>query len=915
MESLSLDGCSVAFYVPRLVDSIIHFSSLSPACLYRINFTVVLRDGSLLSSRCLNVSVSVSTAPSLPPTPPPPSRIRDFRNGSLLVGLSTGRRRRREVDVVASRLIVVEYTDVDGVGPTLSQLAARGLTDYDRRAADDADPLVDYDEALRRNQSFYVTGEVSMNATEFMIGDPTRLKRAVSSSVYSNPVVDLSRTFCIYVVRQNSLDGIHRRAVSEFVVVAGAGSVVVWVVPWWWWLLIILAVLVIIAVFLLAVVVCWRTRRRRFAEDEDSPGAGVKVYAVRTTEGSGKRSTSPGGVSALAASYLDSIDEDRRRWRGRVSSGRPDLDSYSDTDGDWSFVEPRPIYDSESSTLAPLRRSHCVPVTELRPYCERRLWTDNGRALVDEFSRLPDGFTGPVSSATRPSSVPYNRTQDCVPYDHNRVPLSTEQYVNASVVRSIGRRRFTVTQFPTSATLAHFWQLIWERNVDVIVALVAVDEPNCDPYWPAELNRAAAAAAVAGDFSVELEGAGVLAHFVVRDLLLERSGEPGPRRIAHWQYTWWCGTDPETSIPCHPADFVDFIQRVRDDDDYDDAGGVLVHCGSGGGRCGLYLAVDALLDQGINTGVVDVIKCVSVLRTERCGLVRSLLQYNFIYQCLCEQFDHPQTRFSAQNLVSEPDSDEFQLVFMPAYFDPVWPGQPARLRTRNPFTICLADVAESHVGNADGSYSGDVDDNPAVTFDSFIRRSVFVVSQCPRPLDADGFWDVVTESGVACIVSLGVVASLLGNELVIPQVPGCSINTHRHLVECTSVEKSSESVYVSVELDVSECDGGRVLHETRRSVKLLEMVSWRDDCSVPSVSAVLQFTTLVRCWQRRTASPLLVFGTAQAAVGRQDRSRVAVFTTLWRLMEQAELDSVVDIFVATRLTCLLLPSALIDEVS
>ena len=902
----SLGGGSLPFEVLGLENGVIHLTSLSPACPYRINSTVVLpitdSTETWQSSRCVNVSVSVFAAPALPDTPLPPTHVHDFRNGSVLVTLMSGRRHRRDVRMVSSRLIVVEYSDVEG-GPTLSYLAYLGLVDtYDHRTTDTAaDPLVTYEESLRTNQSFYVTGEVGLDATEFMIGEPSDGRS--SRSVYSNPFVELSRPFGIYVVSANKLDGIHRRAVSEYVVVAGGPTKATRVFPWWWWLLLVLAILGITGIILLPLFLCWKRWLRRGTKEKQWLGDGRKVYAAHMTDDPAKLS-SPGASSALAVSYLDTVIEDRRR-RGRVSSGRPGLDSHSDTDGDWSFIEPRPIYDSDASPMASRRRSRCVPVTELLTYCERHLWVDNGRALADEFYRLPDGFTGPVSAATRPTSVPCNRTQDCVPYDHNRVRLSSGQYVNASVVRTIGRRHFIVTQHPTTETLSQFWQLVWERNVDVIVALLAVDEPDCHPYWPAELNQAATAA-VPDDISIELAGAGVLAHFAVRELLLERRGEAGRRRVAHWQYTWWCGSDVETSIPCHPVDFVDFIQRVRDDDDYSAAGGVLVHCGSGGGRCGLYLAVDALLDQGINTGIVDVIKCVSLLRTERCSLVRSLRQYNFIYQCLCEQFDHPQSRFSVQNFVFEPWSDEYQLLFLPDYFA-VRRGQSVMCRTRYPL-----EAAEYHT---DPGCDVEYDENPAVTFDGFIQRSVFVVSQCPQPLDADGFWDVVTESGVSCIVSLGVIASLLGNDLVIPQVPGCSISTRRHLVECQSVEKSSKAVYVVMELSVLACDGGRVLEESRRSLKLFEFVSWPGGRSVPTVDATLQFTTLVRCWQRRTNSPVLVFGTAQPSDLRRDRSRAAVFTALWRLMEQAELDSVVDVFATTRLTCIMLPSALISEVT
>ena len=220
-----MDDCGDAFGIARLVDSVVHFSSLTRACLYRINFTVVLQhsrddggDVRGLSSRCVNVSVTVSTAPCLPDVPPPPSRIHDFRNGSLLVGLSSPdvRRRRRDdvgVGVVASRLIVVEYTTPPDDNATSPEAAAAAVSrlvadTHDRRAVNGSrDPLTGYDDARTRNLSFYVTAElVDPAVDEFMVGNPS----VGSTSEYSNPLVDVSRRFCIYVVRQNRLDGISR---------------------------------------------------------------------------------------------------------------------------------------------------------------------------------------------------------------------------------------------------------------------------------------------------------------------------------------------------------------------------------------------------------------------------------------------------------------------------------------------------------------------------------------------------------------------------------------------------------------------------------------------------------------------------------------------------------------------------------
>ena len=106
------------------------------------NYTCMTGVGQVSSRRCVNASVTVSTAPAMPAAPPPPSHIHDYRNGSLLVGLRSTDvavyRRRRDADVVSSRLIVVEYADEDEAAapPALSRLAVRGLTDtFDRRAA------------------------------------------------------------------------------------------------------------------------------------------------------------------------------------------------------------------------------------------------------------------------------------------------------------------------------------------------------------------------------------------------------------------------------------------------------------------------------------------------------------------------------------------------------------------------------------------------------------------------------------------------------------------------------------------------------------------------------------------------------------------------------------------------------------
>ena len=73
----------------------------------------------------------------------------------------------------------------------------------------------------------------------------------------------------------------------------------------------------------------------------------------------------------------------------------------------------------------------------------------------------------------------------------------------------------------------------------------------------------------------------------------------------------------------------------------------------------------------------------------------------------------------------------------------------------------------------------------------------------------------------------------------------------------------------------------------------------------------------VRGWRQHSSPnrPVLVFGAAEPCVGRKDRSRVAVFITLWTMMEQAESTGIVDVFASTRLICSQLPSGIISKVT
>ena len=49
----------------------------------------------------------------------------------------------------------------------------------------------------------------------------------------------------------------------------------------------------------------------------------------------------------------------------------------------------------------------------------------------------------------------------------------------------------------------------------------------------------------------------------------------------------------------------------------------LVYCSAGIGRSGTYIALDYLLDQAKNEGIVDILKCAQLMRANRINMIQT----------------------------------------------------------------------------------------------------------------------------------------------------------------------------------------------------------------------------------------------------------------------------------------------------
>uniref|UniRef100_A0A158P6T0 protein-tyrosine-phosphatase n=1 Tax=Angiostrongylus cantonensis TaxID=6313 RepID=A0A158P6T0_ANGCA len=228
-----------------------------------------------------------------------------------------------------------------------------------------------------------------------------------------------------------------------------------------------------------------------------------------------------------------------------------------------------------------------------------------------------------------------NRHLAVVPYDSNRVVMQLipgvegSDYMNASWVDGYRQRcAYIATQGPTDQTIGDFWRMIWEHDCAIVVMLTKTWElgrEKCSEYWPQETG------AQVGQLVVEPIAEYNMREYILREFRLSDSGLS--RTVRHFQYSEW----PEQGAPKSAETFLDFIQQVhRTKSQFGVDGPIVVHCSSGAGRTGVFIALAIIIDRMRLEHVVDVFTTVKLLRTERQNMVQDKDQYYFLYMAALE---------------------------------------------------------------------------------------------------------------------------------------------------------------------------------------------------------------------------------------------------------------------------------------
>eukprot|EP00037_Helgoeca_nana_P037753 m.17438 g.17438 ORF g.17438 m.17438 type:complete len:786 (+) comp9325_c0_seq1:2-2359(+) len=271
---------------------------------------------------------------------------------------------------------------------------------------------------------------------------------------------------------------------------------------------------------------------------------------------------------------------------------------------------------------------------------------------VEGFRNLDKMHTAPQEvpndCAVWPSTV--NMYEDVLPDPETRVKLAVFEnnpatdYINANYVRDrAGNFTWIAAQGPMESTTNAFWRMAWEKKVPVIIMLTRTMEdgvPKCAKYLPGTL----AVPEQHGLFEVTLDSFGAFPENQTRQTcyksyltiaLKKKDGSVEKRQVIHF----WLNSWPDHGRPRNAAHMIELaasIRTLRNAAKSKLQRPTLVHCSAGVGRTGSFLAMIDALDA-IHAGQkVDILEIIGRLRNDRCRLVNSVLQYEFLWDAAYE---------------------------------------------------------------------------------------------------------------------------------------------------------------------------------------------------------------------------------------------------------------------------------------
>ncbi|XP_029107595.1 receptor-type tyrosine-protein phosphatase eta-like isoform X6 [Scleropages formosus] len=275
-----------------------------------------------------------------------------------------------------------------------------------------------------------------------------------------------------------------------------------------------------------------------------------------------------------------------------------------------------------------------VRVEDYETYFKKQ-HADSNCGFAEEFEDLKTvGVAQSKTSALAQENKAKNRYNNVLPYDFSRVKLSVrgnpwDDYINANYIPGYSsKKEFIATQGPLPGTLNDFWRMIWEKNIHTLVMLTRCNEQGrvkCEKYWPSDCKHFDNII-VTNTSDVDLDD------WTIRDFSVKNVKTAETRFIRQFHFTAW----PDHGVPETTELLINFRYLVREHMNQFQNSPAVVHCSAGVGRTGTFIAIDRLIYQIEQDGVVDVFGTIHNMRMHRTLMVQTEDQYVFLNQCVLD---------------------------------------------------------------------------------------------------------------------------------------------------------------------------------------------------------------------------------------------------------------------------------------
>uniref|UniRef100_A0A8C6Z922 Tyrosine-protein phosphatase n=1 Tax=Nothoprocta perdicaria TaxID=30464 RepID=A0A8C6Z922_NOTPE len=298
------------------------------------------------------------------------------------------------------------------------------------------------------------------------------------------------------------------------------------------------------------------------------------------------------------------------------------------------FVEPRSEDEVDSQSLPESLLPNCSEYGDTLEESMEQLkkGLESGTVLIqfEQLYRKKPGLA--VTCAKVPQNMDKNRYKDVLPYDATRIILQgDEDYINANYVNmeipTVGVvNRYIATQGPLPHTCAHFWQVVWDHKLSLIIMLTTLTErgrTKCHQYWPDPPD-----VMEYGNFRVRCQSEDCTIAYVVREMVVTNVETEQQHAVTHLQYVAW----PDHGVPDDSMDFLEFVtcmrpKRVKNEP-------VLVHCSAGIGRTGVLVTMETamcLIERNQPVYPLDIVR---KMRDQRAMMVQTSSQYKFVCEAI-----------------------------------------------------------------------------------------------------------------------------------------------------------------------------------------------------------------------------------------------------------------------------------------